>query len=179
MDKLKSYFVTGSACLIVGALLGFLGPRACEVKSSPLPSDGTVSKETFTSEVPLVAYNKQQLRKKGVISKDVAKDTDAAVLTVGQVLDDSGSRNIAVVFDKKTGETRQEEKRPFAEKMSRFEIGLGYGLVSGDIAKAAQFRATLGRIGPVYFTGQAEGFIVDRPENRHPWNAMAFVNMRF
>ena len=179
MERMKTYAILAETLIIAVLAVILWGSWHAGKTGTPLPGDKTVSRVTVTSEAPLVGYDKQQLRARGSITEAVAKDTGKAVLSTGQIKDDSGTRNIAAILDVQAGETQLIEKRPFLETMGRFEVGLGYGLESGDLAKAVQLRATLGRIGPVYFTGQAEYFDVDRTENRHPWNAMAFINVRF
>ncbi len=182
IEKLKSYalWIILVETFVIVALVSII-QRGCSVDrhGTILPSDKTISRETVTSQAPLVGLNKAQLREKKAIPKDVAQNPDKAVLASGTIKDDSGSRTVSSVLDTKSGETEQIEKRPIVETMKRFELGLGYGFESGDLAKAVQFRATLGRIGNVYFTGQAEYFDVQRSENRHPWNAMGFVTLRF
>jgi hypothetical protein len=148
--------------------------------NNPMPTgDALVSRHTVTPTAPLQALDKTALRKQGKIDKPVERDPVKEVLATGTITDDSGTLYVGAELDTETGETRLIEKRPVMETMCRFEIGLGYGLESGDLAKALQGRATIGRMDRVYFTGQAEYFDVDRKENRHPWNAMAFVNLRF
>ena len=144
-----------------------------------VPARDLVSQVTVTVKVPLKGLDKKQAQEAGMISKDVAKDDDKAVLASGHIADDSGSREVSAVLNVKDGQTQIVEKRPFMEKMNRFEIGIGYGFESGDTAKVGQFRATVGRVDRVYFTGQIEVFDVDRTDNRHPWNAVALVNLRF
>jgi hypothetical protein len=166
--------------LIIIMLSGIIY-RGCQSdrKGTPLPADNTISRVTVTPEAPLVGQDKSQLRKRRVITKDIAKNPDKAVLTTTKIKDSDGSRSVAAVLDIKTGETQLVEKRPVLETMHRFEIGIGYGFESGDLARAFTAQGTIGRLGPFYCTGRIEYFDVDRPDNRHPWNAMAFATVRF
>lgn len=166
--------------LIILALCGFIY-KGCESDrhGKVLPKDGTVSTTTFTVYVPVQGYSKPDLRKEKKIPQDVAKNSALEVTAYGTKKDDSGTTHISAVMNKDDGKTQLIEVRPIAEVMRRFEVGIGYGFESGDQAKAVQLRVTLGRLDRLYFTGQVELFEVDRPERRHPWNAMAFANFRF
>ncbi len=182
LDKIKPYYlnVILAEALIILVLCWFIWGTHKSEQSKPLPSsDSMISRVVVTVYAPIKGLDKKEAQEAGIISKDIAKSPDKAVLASGKVEDDSGSRNIAAVIGTNTGETKIVETRPFMETMSRFEIGIGYGLESGDIAKAIQLRATVYRVKDFYLTGQFEGFSVDRADNRHPWNAMAFANYRF
>jgi len=176
--KLKIIAIETIALIIVCWLL--VGAYKADKQSTSVPSlDSTISKVTVTVYVPLQGLDKQEAYKAGIIAKDVAKNDDKAVLASGKIEDDSGSREVAAVVDVHKGTTTIEQKRPYSEFMKRFEIGVGYGIESGHEANALQGRLTIGRAGRLYLTGQGEIFNVDRPENKHPYNIMTFVTLRF
>ena len=178
MTVWKKYAVVALVAFLAGMSAMYYATHR-EV-SKPIPTqDRMISRVTVTIFVPLQGLDKTEARESGLIAGDVLKDADSAVLATGTVKDDSGTSTVAAVVNVKDGITQLVEKRPIAEIMSRYELGIGYGLESGDLAKALQGCVTIGRIGNVYFTGQAQYLDVDREDNRHPWNALAFVNVRF
>lgn len=176
MARMKTY----AAIFIIAFALGlFAMYAAIRSDRSRTLDPALVSVPTHTITATVTAQDKQVLKKAKAISKKTAQDPDKEVLATGTVKDDSGTRTVAAVLSKADGSTKLEETRPLMESMHRFEVGIGAGLESGDFAKAVQVRYTAGRFGSLYLTGQAEFFFVDRYENQHPWNAMAFVNLRF
>lgn len=183
LKKIKSYFphIIFIETILIIMLCGIVrGMYKADTQSVTLPSgDTSIARVTVTPKAPLKGLNKQEAYKAGIIAKDVEKNPDSAVLASGKVVDDSGGRTVTAVLNVKDGNTQIVEKRPFMEFMKRLELGAGYGFESGDQAKAVQLRATIGRLDRIYFTGQAELFEVDRIENKHPWNTMGFVNLRF
>lgn len=141
-----------------------------------LPSqDHLVSRETVTVYVSIKGLNKKEAQDKGIITKDVEKDKEKAVLASGHIEDASGSRNVSAVINVNNGITQIVEKRPFAETMTHFRIGAGPAYESGDKAKLFQLRGTFFRIDRVYVSGQAQLFEVDRNENKHPWNGAILI----
>lgn len=171
--------ITGAA-FALGLILGYMMPRLYENRVHPLPTDdGAVSRVTVTPTAPLQALDKGQLRKRREIPKQVAADPDKAVTATGKVDDDSGKRTVAAVLDLDKGTTQIIEQRRFAERMNRFELGAGAGLVSGNTAKAVRGEYTFGRVRELYGSASGELFEVNRPDNRHPWNAMVWVSGRW
>ena len=181
LHSLKGYALVGVICFFVGAVLGFFGPSCADRKTTGiLPSiDSQVAVHDVKTEVPVKALDKQELKRRSAISRAVADNKDAEVMATGHILDSSGSRTVAAVLDTKTGDTQLIQKRPLAEWMHRWEAGLGYGLVDGNIAKGAQARYNFGRIWEAYGTVQAEAFDVDRADNRHPWTLMIWGSVKF
>ena len=142
-------------------------------------SPGLASVPTHTVTVSVKAQDKGVLRDAGIIGKGTEKNPDKEVLQTGQVNGSDGKKTVAAVLDTKTGETALTVDRPFAEFMLRHEVGIGIGVVDGNMAKAVQYRGTVARIWNFYGTVQLEAFNVDRIEDNTPWNAMAFLSYRW
>jgi len=149
-------------------------------KDKPMPTgDADVPRHDVEMAAPVKALDKTVLEQRGAISGDTARSRDKEVLATGQVKSSDGKKTVAAVLDVKTGDTQLMENRAFSEWMARQEVGIGYGLVDGDFARAAQYRLTFVRAWRFYGTAQIEAFQVDRIEDRHPWNAMLFINYRW
>ena len=146
--------------------------------SSTLPPS-VVSAPTHTVSAVVQAQDKSAARNAGAISKKTEKDPDKEVLQTGKMKDDSGTKHVAAVLDTPSGVTQLTVARPWMEWMGRHEVAIGYGLVDGDLARAAQYRLTFARVWNFYGTLQIEAFQVDRPSDRHPWNAVAYLNYRW
>ena len=186
MIGLHKYIVV----FISGVLVGIVSLYVVTHRGSDtaMPS-ALVSVPTSTVAVPegkgIVVQDKKVLREMGAISKATAQSPDKAVTATGTVSTSDGTKTVAAVLDMSDWDTVLVEHRPFAEWMSRHEAGVGYGLVDGDLARAAQYRFTFGRVWRLYGTVQAEAFKVesstgsDRTGNGHLWNVMAFVGFRW
>jgi hypothetical protein len=173
---LKTILMSATVGFLLGLLVMFmLFKRGGTVGSI----DGIYTGPTHTLAATVKAQDKGWLRKAGAIDKKTEQDTTKEVLQTGQVKGSDGKKTIAAVLDTKTGDTSLVVKRPFSEFMARQEVGIGYGLVDGDIAKAAQYRITFARVWNLYATVQVEAFQVDRLADRNPWNTMAFLSYRW
>lgn len=164
------------------ALLLALGVWCCQSNAPGKPLSNAaegVSMHDAKLQVPVKAYDKGQLKDRGVISKKTVRDPGKEVTAAATIKDDSGTRHVAAELDVKTGVTQLVEKRPFMETMSRWEAGVGCGLYEGDTAQGAQVRWTFGRAGMLYGSTQVEAFQVDRVNERHPWIAMIWATGRF
>jgi len=176
---MKTHHITVA---LVSFLLGLVAMYAAIHRGSdkPMPTgDAGVPRHDVKMDSPVKALDKKVLKEKGAISGSTEQAKDKEVLATGNVETSDGSKTVAAVLNVKTGDTALIEHQPFMEWMSRHEVGVGYGLVDGDLARAAQYRFTFGRIWRLYGTVQAEAFQVDRPQDRNPWNVMAFVSLRW
>lgn len=167
---------------VVSFLIGLVAMYAAIHRGSdnPMPTgDAGVPRHDVKMDAPVKALDKKVLKAKGAISGNTEQAKDKEVLATGNVETSDGSKTVAAVLDVKTGNAVLIEHQPFMEWISRQEIGVGYGLVDGDLARAVQYRFTFGRVWSLYGTVQAEAFQVDRPQDRNPWNVMAFMNYRW
>lgn len=171
-----------SAVALVAFLLGLMAMYAALHRGDDKPmqtADADVPTHDVSKDVPVKALDKKTLHDRGAISSATEKDKEKEVLATGKVKTSDGTKTVAAVLDTKTGDTGLTEHKPFMEFMKRHEFGVGYGLYDGTLAKGAQYRFTFGRIWKFYGTLQVEGFELDRMDNRHPWNAMAWATIRF
>jgi hypothetical protein len=165
----------------LGLILGLAAMYAFTTRGNDTPMPGLASAPTHTVkvDVPLVVQDKPAARKQGAISKKTEQDPHTEVLAMGVVKGSDGKKTVAALLDTTTGVTGLVENKAFAEFMSRHELGLGYGLFDGDLARAAQYRYTFVRVWKLYATVQVEAFQVERMSDPHPWNAMVFGTLRF
>lgn len=178
MTTLQKYTLVALASFLLGLVAMYAAIH--RGSDAPMPTgDADVPRHDVKTDAPVKALDKKVLRQRKAISGGTEKAPDKEVLATGNVETSDGSKTVAAVLDVKTGDTALVEHRPFAEFLSRHEAGIGYGLVDGDFAKAAQYRWTFGRIWRLYGTVQAEAFQVDRMIDRSPWNVMAFVTFRW
>ena len=126
------------------AVSGFLNP------GSRTLDPALVSRVTVTSQAPLQGLNKAEAKKAGLISKDVAKNKDKAVLAAGTVSDDSGTSTVAAVLNTTDGSTALEVQRQLSEWMNRHEIGLGGTTGTLGTGGAFSYRKTFGRATSLY-----------------------------
>ena len=158
--KLQAYASLALIGLALVAAAFYAGQWRSENQGTAMRTDdGTVSKETVTSEAPLQALNKQQLQKQGKISKGTEQNKNSAVLATGTVSDDSGTLYVGAELDMDTGETRIIQNRPAAETMSRNAIGISIEANPDGISKEAYYSRTFVRAFEFYATGTLGGRI--------------------
>jgi len=170
------YLAIAAASFLAGLVSMYTVLRGSAETTLP---PGVVSVPTYTITATVQAQDKPALRKAGAISKAVEKAPEKEVLQTGAVEDDSGSRTVAAVLDTGTGHTVLVEHRPWAELMSRHELGLGYGLADGDLARSVQYRWTFARLWDLYATAQGEARQIDRLTDRTSWSAMLYATARW
>jgi hypothetical protein len=167
--SLKSHAIVGFVCFFIGAALGFFGPSCADRKTAGiLPSiDSQVAQHEVKTEAPVLGLDKQELRRRSVISRKIVDNKTAEVLATGQVRDSSGSRTVAAVLDTKTGDTRLFQKRPFSEWMHSNTLGLGVGYGSEGLRKEFFYRHKFARLWEFY---PAFGAAIGRNEtDRTDW----------
>lgn len=172
--RLKSWAVVVGVSFLLGTVLGYCGPRLYEEKTRPLPGSPTAMHDVASA--PVKGQDKGQLRERGAITKKVAEDRSAEVLSTGKVSDDSGSRTVAAVLNTKDGLTTFVEKRPFAEWMSRNEVGLGYGWGDAGEIKAIRYEHTFARVWELYASAEAR---VEATTDDTRWSAVLWMNYRW